>query len=372
MAGWVQAVAVPRPGRPRPPVLEVSAIERREKAHAWLPDTFAHLDGAQCLEAERRTDVQLKGLPDVPPALATFLRYGALLAETPALLGAVHAYGGAVARQGVLPEPAATVLASHAFNCVVMAALADAGDLDSTPPELLTTRLSRALTVGDPDDTSLLGLLERADNLVRHVQDRTHRAYVDAGARAIPVDVPSLRETIATPPEFIADYVDFVERLRANPQIASDLLQTVELCCFEALLGGTAWTEPAFAHLFTPEHKGLRCLTRIAGDQVAGPLDRLRQLSFDHRVAAVPPRRGRQDALTAQTQGESDHAVRAARSAAESPPGNVVDAPGSELNSPSGGTRSELSFAENDEAGTNRADRPTANGPKASDPKRDG
>ncbi len=129
------------------------------------------------------------------------------------------------------------------------------------------------------------------------VVGRTHRAYVDAGADPIGVEMPSLRDTVATPPDYLDDYLDFVQRLRANPLVARDLLQTVELACFDALLGDRAWQEPAFAHLFTPEHKGLllvaqRCLTRVAGNQVAEPLDALADLSFGQAGAAVPDRRG--------------------------------------------------------------------------------
>lgn len=79
--------------------------------------------------------------------------------------------------------------------------------------------------------------------------------------------------------------MDFVARLRANPVVARELLQTAELACFEAILGGSAWKAPAFAHLFTAEHRGLllvslRCLRQVGGEQVALPLERLVDLPF--------------------------------------------------------------------------------------------
>jgi hypothetical protein len=275
-----------------------STVDTRERAHAWLPERFAHLDGPECVAAERRTDVQLKGLPEISTVIAGFLRYGALIAKPPALLAGVATYGRAVQRQGAVPEPAASVLGGHALIALVLAALQDASQLDSIPPRLLHDRLSRALTVGDPDDTSLLALLERADALVRHLQERTHRAYVNAGAEPIRMDVPSLRDVVATPPDYVDDYVDLVDRLRANPQVARDLLQTTELVCFDAVLAGQAWKAPAFAHLFTTEHRALmlvalRCLGRVAGDAVADSVAALRRLDFGSSSGHVPDRHER-------------------------------------------------------------------------------
>jgi hypothetical protein len=277
-------------------LLDESTIAVREDAHRWLPDRFAHMDGERCHAAESRTDTQLKGLPDIPASLTQFLRGDAPLASPPALLAAVESLGAAAERQGVLPEPTATVLGSHALIAVVFAAVQDASRLDEMSQKALRDRLQRALTTGDPDDEHLLPLLERADALVRHVVDRTHRAYVEAGADPIRIDMPSLRATVAAPPAYLDDYLDLVTRLRANPVIARDLLQTAELACFEALLDSKAWQSPAFAHLFTTEHKGLllvalRCLQRIAGPRVADPLEALKALAFLHGGSGVPDRR---------------------------------------------------------------------------------
>ena len=276
-------------------VMDEATVRRREDAHAWLPPVFGHLDGPACIALEARTDIQLKGLPDIPSALVKFLRGEALLSDSPALLAAVHSFGVAVQRQGVLPDPCAKVMSSHCLIAILLAGLQDAGRLDEIPPYALRGRLERALTVGDPDDVHLLSLLERADALVRHIQDRTHKSYVGAGAEPIRVDVPSLRDTIAAPPPYLADYIDFVQRLRANPQVARELLQTAELACFDALLGDTAWQAPAFSHLFTTEHRGLllvamRCLTRVGGQQVAMSLRELAEIPFIGSKGRVPDR----------------------------------------------------------------------------------
>jgi hypothetical protein len=276
-------------------VMDEATVSRREKAHAWLPERFAHLDGPACTTAEARTDTQLKGLPEIPASLARFLRGDALLADSPELLRAVQALGAAVERQGVLPEPAAQVLASHSLIAVLLAALQDAGRLDDVPERTLRRRLVSALTVGDPDDDFVLPMLEKADAFFRHIQDRTHKAYVEAGADPIRIAYSSLRDAVATPPPFISDYIDLVERLRANPQVSRNLLQTAELVCFDALLGDSAWKEKSFSHLFTTEHKGLllvglRCLESIAGPQTVAPLRGMSDIPFEGSAGIVPDR----------------------------------------------------------------------------------
>jgi hypothetical protein len=272
--------------------LDSATITRRETANQWLPDRFAHLDGPECAAAEARTDAQLRGLPSLPAALTQFLRADALLAGPRALLAAVEAFGDAVTEQGALPEPAATVLAGHALFAIVLAAIQDAGTLDARTPRELRRAREQELVTSDP---TLFSLLDRADDLVRHVLARVHRSYVDAGAEPISVNVPSLRESIVRPLPYLDDYVDLVERLRSNPTIARDLLQTTEMACFDVLLGGEAWKSPAFGHLFTAEHKGLllvalRCLSRVAGTQAAEYLSALQDLNVFAGRVGVPDR----------------------------------------------------------------------------------
>lgn len=270
--------------------MDERTITERESANMWLPARFAHLDGAECTAAEARTDAQLKGMPELAPELTQFLRGEALLADPSALLSGVEIFGDAVVRQGALPEPASTVLAGHALFAIVFAGIQDAGTLDArTPSEL---RVAREQDLVDP---TLFSLLDRADDLVRHIVTRVHKAYIDQGAEPLRVNTPSLRESIARPLPYLDDYVDFVQRLRSNPTVARDLLQTTELACFEVLLGGDAWKQPAFGHLFTAEHKGLllvalRCLTRVAGEQVGEYLSALHDLQVFSGQIGVPDR----------------------------------------------------------------------------------
>jgi hypothetical protein len=278
--------------------LDAQALERRESAHTWLPDAFAHVDGPLCVAAEARTDVQLKGLPDIPLTITRFLRGHGMLADSASLLAAVASLGAACERQGVLPDPTATILSGHALIAVLTAAIKDAGRIDVLGEVELRARLERALTVGDENDIYLLPLLERADTFFRYMQDRTHRAYVAAGSEPIRVEVPSLRDAIAAPPAYLDDYLDLVIRLRAQPSIASQLLQTAELVCFDALLGADAWKAPAFEHLLTPEHRGLllvvlRCLRRVGGKHVADPLQAVLNLPFRSGISKLSDRHTR-------------------------------------------------------------------------------
>ena len=276
-------------------VMDEATVSHREKAHAWLPERFAHLDGPACSAAESRTDTQLKGLPEIPVGLTKFIRGNALLADSPELLRAVEYLGSAVSRQGVLPDPAAGILSGHALVSLILAALQDAGRLDHIPSRVLRQRLEGSLTVGDPDDGYVLSILEKADSFFRYIQERTHKAYVAAGADPIRIELPSLRNEMATPPNYLNDYIDLVERLRSNPQVSRELLQTAELVCFDALLGDSAWQSRAFSHLFTTEHKGLllvalRCLSSIAGSHMALPLRELHRMPFNGSSGFTPDR----------------------------------------------------------------------------------
>lgn len=287
-------------------VLDERTLASREEAVAWVPERFAHIDGEACLTAEARTDTQLKGLPEISGSLTGFLRHEALLADSHALLAAVGSLGAAVRRQGVLPEPCASVLSGHALTAIILAAVQDAARLDHMSERELRSRLERALTTGDPEDSNLLQLLERADALVRHVVERTHRLYINTGAQRIQLDAPSLRDAIAAAPDYLEDYLDFVARMRANPLVARDLLQTAELAAFDGLLGGNAWRSDAFAHLFTVEHQGLliaavRCLASVGGIEMAGPVQKLTTASLTRPRVAVPDRRGAPTSPTSRT-----------------------------------------------------------------------
>lgn len=273
--------------------LDETTLRQREQAHSWLPQRFGHLDGPQCTESEAETDKQLRGLPSIPGALTQFLRSDALLSPPSALLAGVQAFGVAVTEQGALPEPASTVLSGHALIAVLLAAIQDAATLDIRTSRELRNMLEDEIQASD---STIIPVLERADELMRHVAKRIHRSYTAAGAEPISVNIPSMQKAILAPLPYLDDYVDLVERIRANPTIARDLLQTAELICFEFFLGGSAWQTPAFGHLFTAEHKGLllvahRCLGMIAGQQVASYISRIHDVPVYPGSAEVPNRR---------------------------------------------------------------------------------
>lgn len=262
--------------------LDLETLAGREKAHAWLPERFAHVDGPECAAAEQRSDTQLKALGHIPSELVAFLRYDALRAEPHRVLRAIASLGRAAKAGGVLPNPTRLMLAGHALISLISAALADAGRLDEISAEELLDRTRRALVTGNPDDDQVLQLLSRADEFVRYSLERVHAAYQEVGAKRPNVDIPSLKDVVTTPPEWVPRYVDLVEKLRANPAVSRQMLQAAELAVFEALVGGKAHESPAFDHLFTQEHRYMlnvarRCLADIAGagigDAVAAALD---------------------------------------------------------------------------------------------------
>ncbi len=279
--------------------VDVGTLTHREEAHGWVPPLFAHIGGERCERAETKTNSQLRGLPTIPSDLVTFLRHGVFREPSHAVLGGLVALHRAVELHGVLPEPAGLVLASHALVALFLAAIRDAGLLDVVPSVELRRRLGLALTTGSPDDVHVLDVLADADVVVRKIVDRIHADYQRAGAARIDYPLPSLNEAVAVPPKrVLAHYIDLVERLRANTAVARDMLQSVELACFDALVGDEAWTAVAFDHLFTPEHKqllmyGVAVLDAVCGAGVAVHLKGLGALPFDRSSPGLPDRRHR-------------------------------------------------------------------------------
>lgn len=278
-------------------LLDDVTLKAREADHAWMPERFGHVGGYPCIDAETRVERQLKGLREIPAGLVAFLRYGFCFADSHESVGALLGLRAAVERQGVLPEPTGTVLASHALIALVMSAVRDAGRLDSVTPATLRENLRLGLTVGSPTDTHLLGVLSTVDAIVRNITGGLHSAYQAAGAEQIAFEVPSIGALVAQAPELeIERYLDLVTRFRSNPATSRGILQTVELACFDALLGGDAWQSEAFNHLFTAEHRqlivaALKTLEAIAGEAVAKSLLGLPKVPFDRVALAIPDRR---------------------------------------------------------------------------------
>ena len=276
-------------------ILDMPTLAQRESAHAWLPDRFAHIDGEACVAAEARTDVQLRGLGHMPSELVAFLRHRSVLSPAYRCLAALVALRRAVEHGGVLPTPTRSILAGHALQTLVLAAVQDAATLDTAPASQLERRLELALTVGSPDDDHVLSVLGRADQVMARILDGVHRAYVDQGASRIDMPAPSLRQLVASPPDWIGRYLDLVQRLRANPAIARQVPQTIELACFDALLNDTAYQAQAFDHLFTTEHRSLllasvRMLGDVAGSQLADELSPITGLDYSRSAPTLPDR----------------------------------------------------------------------------------
>lgn len=282
-------------------LIDYATLEERELAHAWLPSNFAHVGGDGCAHFESRADRQIKALPSIPSDLVDFLRHQAVLSPAYRVVGSLVSLRDAVDSQGGIVAPSADVLAGHALVALMVAAVKDAGRLDFVPIPQLQSRLELALTVGDPDNSHLLDLLQNVDAVVGDIAENIHRAYTGRGASRIAIDVPSLKALAAEVPSgSIEQYLDLVVRLRSNPTIARDILQTVELACFDAIPGDENWKAAAFDHLFTPEHRqlvlaGVRVLGHLAGNQLSQRLEVLANLPFDRTAPALPARRDEPD-----------------------------------------------------------------------------
>jgi hypothetical protein len=241
------------------------------------------------------------------------------LAEPHAVLNALVALSDATGRIAVLPEPAGTVLAGHALIALLVASITDAGRSETVPDAALRRGLEIALATGSPDDEHVLEVLARADEVMRHQIALLQRAYSEAGASHVDFEPPSLRDSVSQSPAWIDRYMDLVQRLRANPSAAHTLLQTAELACFDAILGGNAWRAEAFDHLFTPEHRNLlraaaATVSEIGGRALGDRLDALSKLPFDRSPPAVPDRR--------RPHGEERVLGEARLAVSEDPPGN--------------------------------------------------
>ncbi|WP_157979534.1 hypothetical protein [Kribbella monticola] len=286
-------------------ILDVETLRAREEGHGWIPQRFAHVDGEICALAETRTDSQLKGLSHIPSELVAFLRYDAVRSDSARCLSSLGALRTALAAGGVLPQPAGMVIASHALMTLLIAAIQDAGTLDEVSSADLRARTQLTMTVGSPDNAHVLGVLEKADEVLNLIVERVHQSYARSGSGRQDVPPISLRQLVTDPPPWLDRYVDLGERLRANPAVARELLQTAELALFEGLLGGSAHTQPAFDHLFTVEHRyllnaALRCLDAVVGSNLAASLRPALELDFDRRAGIVPDRTGR-DTSASQT-----------------------------------------------------------------------
>lgn len=267
-------------------------IQEREASVSWLPERFAHIGGVECGLAERRTDEILHGIAEIPSETVAFLREDFLLAPG-RVLGVLSDMGAAV-RSTPLPPPAGIVLGGHALVALIYAAITDSESLDFVSRPVLEDRLNRSVTVGSAESNTL-EVLEQADAVMIHVVERIRQRYEEAGVSRDDLQIPRLRDIVSEAPTWIPRYVDFIEALRNNAQVGRELLQTAELACFEALVGGHAHEVQAFDHLFTVEHRqllrlGVRLLEEICGGELASGLNGLGKIRFDRVPPAVPDR----------------------------------------------------------------------------------
>lgn len=264
--------------------LDVRAIEERERALVEMPGTFAHVGGVPCYEAERRTDTQLKALRQIPPQLAAFIRGEALFAEPARILQSIAAMQRAIDQIGTLPSPTREVLAGHAAVDLLLAALQDAEVIDRLGVDGFRQQVLSALTVGDPHGGQMLEVIRRSDDLFRLMLGEVHEAYIRQGAKKISMELPTLEASISSPPTWLDNYIDYVDKIRLNPTVSRSLPQTLELALFDGLLGGSEFESPYFDSLFTAEHQYLvsatiRCLS-LQCPQLADAISPVLDLNF--------------------------------------------------------------------------------------------
>jgi hypothetical protein len=288
--------------------MDMKRLSERETFARWLPERFAHVGGRECELAERKSDELLKGIPEVSSDLVGYLRHESVLNPGRAL-GVLTDLRLSV-ESVELPKPVDIVLAGHALVSLLLVALRDAQLLDLQSRTETETRIAQEMTVGG--DPRVLDVLTQADAIMSVTVERVHQEYGGAGVRRREVPVPELRTLVTSPPLWITRYVDFLEAIRANASVGRELLQTAELACFEALVGGHAHEFEAFDHLFTVEHRQLLrlailSLEEIAGPKIARPLNNLRSVSFDRVAPALSDRLG--DPARASSDAKSDGAT---------------------------------------------------------------
>jgi hypothetical protein len=274
---------------------DVLQIEARELAAAWLPDTFAHISGHECGLAEKAADDQVKSLGYLAASTVQFLKHEALSASSLSILRSLSGLRENLEGEAPFPAPLDIVLGGHALIAMLLAATSDAQSLDYSSRAELEVRVRRAVTVGDGN---VLQVLTQADAYIEQVVQDVHAGYERAGVARIETPVEGLRQIVEESPPWIERYLDFVDALRSNVSISSELAQTAELAVFEGLVGGKGHLFTAFDHLFTPEHRQLLRLAVLTLQEIAGPLiaaglrDLESKAQFDRVPPAVPDRRG--------------------------------------------------------------------------------
>ncbi|QIK04712.1 hypothetical protein G7Z12_37705 [Streptomyces sp. ID38640] len=236
-------------------LIGTAELTRREQVLQHLPEHFGVIGDTPFKEQSTDADRQLKKIGDLPSGLVAFLRHDALLAAPHRTLGALITLDEIMRAGTVLPAPLAPLLAGHALQALIAAALRAGGRTDTVGSDGTRQEIEHGLGTGDPHDRQLLRVAEMADTLLRQELAALHQAYRSSGASAIERSVPSVRSAISQTPAWLATFMDLSERLRRRSPIARHLPQTIDLAVFDALVGGDSWQAPAFDHLFSLEHR---------------------------------------------------------------------------------------------------------------------
>lgn len=267
-------------------------LAHREQGHIWVPDAFGPVAGPRSQAVHAEVTKTLKSIGDFPFALLDYLRYDALVDQPFRTLGALVRLAEYRTTGTVLPRAAEGTVVSHALVALALASIRTAGRLDSLGVDHARKLIENGVMSGNPHDDSLLRIASLADALMRNQLDQLHREYSEAGAKRIVFEPPSMRETIAATVPWLDRFMDLAVRMRARSSIARDVPQLAQLVCFDALMGDQNWKAPAFAHLFTIEHRQLLNMTvellrEILGSDLA-VLDKIHQIEFTN----LDPERG--------------------------------------------------------------------------------
>lgn len=279
-------------------VMDVPTLEKHEAAHAWLPDTFGHVGGAACSAAEAQLDEYSRSASDLPAMLVRAIRNDLWVAEAHTILGSLNALQRYEESSAGRSEVVAKAISGHALTALIVAAMKHSHEFSQLSTEEFQNRIEVALSTGSPTGGRVQNALVAADRLYEALTERIHEAYVQAGALRQEVALPAVSQLAIHVPNWVPQYMNFLEALALNPSVGRDLLQTVELACFDALLGENAHEERAFDHLFTPEHRQLlrfavRTLGDIAGAHIVKPLDDLEGIDFGRSAPSITERRAR-------------------------------------------------------------------------------
>lgn len=280
-------------------------LEAREQEHKWLPNNFAMIGDSIFSELDKRASRQLKSVGTVPAPLLSFLRNDSLLAAPYRIVGALSTLSEVVEKGSVLPEPAGQVVASHAFQALLIAAIKSASQIDAIGIRGVREQIEESAFVGDPGDRRIIRILRLADALLRDQASRLHKAYVESGARPITWSIPRLADELNRPPQWLERYCDLALRLRRRPHLSRQLPQTADLLLYDALAGDQNWKVSAFDHLFTVEHRQLILvafdLLSAISPSLGDYIGKIQDVPFN-RVPPVPADRSQPPIITSDKQ----------------------------------------------------------------------